>query len=55
LEQPLASKFKFKEIDTWAKWSNQVMKDIKKGGLNWQETEKEGLLEECRDWRLSVH
>jgi hypothetical protein len=55
MEQPLASQLKFKEIDTWAKWSNQVMKDIKKGGMNWQETEKEGLSEECRDWRLSVH
>jgi hypothetical protein len=31
------------------------MKDIKKGGLNWQETEKEEMWEECRDWRLSIH
>jgi hypothetical protein len=24
-------------------------------GMNWQETEKEGMWEERRDWRLSIH
>jgi hypothetical protein len=35
-------------------WFSQVVEGFK-NGKSWQETEKERLWEETRDWRLFIH